>query len=315
MESQIPEESRVQTQKSRDEERKGEAGTSRIDRQEEVAQEAKTTPEEEATIGLERVVTSVIREHREREEESKTVAPDPKLKTPAESPAVEISSSEPPSEKKRKRIPRPEPRVRSQRSAAGTSSRGGESKSRGDSALTQRRYDSFSRINFIDERRLLNPEEVYLAKSLLSEVNLLSSVTDVSSYDKKLLCEFWTGLPAVKTEEESVEVNVEGIKYEMEQCIFEESKIETYVALYQTQVNCRTDMSNLISSAPWIKIPYPLQLGAPSFDAGHVFRYDGFGFSLTRRGTGYLFEIVKSSLLNVYECTKGKRIFVEMLCD
>lgn len=39
----------------------------------------------------------------------------------------------------------------------------------------------------------------------------------------------------------------------------------------QTQINCRTDKANLISSAPWIKIPYPLQWGAPTFDAGHAF--------------------------------------------
>ncbi|KAJ6827424.1 nucleobase-ascorbate transporter 2 [Iris pallida] len=38
-----------------------------------------------------------------------------------------------------------------------------------------------------------------------------------------------------------------------------------------TQLNCRTDQANLISSAPWIKIPYPLQWGAPTFDAGHAF--------------------------------------------
>ncbi|KAK1275920.1 Nucleobase-ascorbate transporter 2 [Acorus gramineus] len=38
-----------------------------------------------------------------------------------------------------------------------------------------------------------------------------------------------------------------------------------------TQVHCRVDKSNLISSAPWIKIPYPLQWGAPTFDAGHAF--------------------------------------------
>ncbi|KAK9268090.1 hypothetical protein L1049_010529 [Liquidambar formosana] len=38
-----------------------------------------------------------------------------------------------------------------------------------------------------------------------------------------------------------------------------------------TQDNCRTDRANLISSAPWIKIPYPLQWGAPTFDAGHAF--------------------------------------------
>ncbi|CAN6443714.1 unnamed protein product [Victoria cruziana] len=39
----------------------------------------------------------------------------------------------------------------------------------------------------------------------------------------------------------------------------------------KTQVNCRTDRANLISSAPWIKIPYPLQWGPPTFDAGHCF--------------------------------------------
>ncbi|KAJ4806564.1 Xanthine/uracil permease family protein [Rhynchospora pubera] len=38
-----------------------------------------------------------------------------------------------------------------------------------------------------------------------------------------------------------------------------------------TQFNCRTDRANLISSAPWIKIPYPLQWGAPTFDAGQSF--------------------------------------------
>ncbi|XP_020079796.1 nucleobase-ascorbate transporter 2-like [Ananas comosus] len=38
-----------------------------------------------------------------------------------------------------------------------------------------------------------------------------------------------------------------------------------------TQINCRTDSAHLISSAPWIKIPYPLQWGAPTFDAGHSF--------------------------------------------
>lgn len=38
-----------------------------------------------------------------------------------------------------------------------------------------------------------------------------------------------------------------------------------------TQINCRTDRANLISTAPWIKVPYPLQWGAPTFDAGHAF--------------------------------------------
>eukprot|EP01018_Ginkgo_biloba_P003539 Gb_26069 [translate_table: standard] len=35
--------------------------------------------------------------------------------------------------------------------------------------------------------------------------------------------------------------------------------------------HCRTDRANLISSAPWIKFPYPLQWGAPTFHAGHAF--------------------------------------------
>lgn len=38
-----------------------------------------------------------------------------------------------------------------------------------------------------------------------------------------------------------------------------------------TQFHCRTDRSGLISSAPWIRIPYPLQWGAPTFNAGHAF--------------------------------------------
>nr|XP_029121967.1 nucleobase-ascorbate transporter 1-like [Elaeis guineensis] len=38
----------------------------------------------------------------------------------------------------------------------------------------------------------------------------------------------------------------------------------------KTQDSCRTDRANLISSAPWFKFPYPLQWGAPTFDAGHA---------------------------------------------
>ncbi|KAG9455084.1 hypothetical protein H6P81_007988 [Aristolochia fimbriata] len=38
----------------------------------------------------------------------------------------------------------------------------------------------------------------------------------------------------------------------------------------RTQLNCRTDRANLISSAPWFKFPYPLQWGAPTFNAGHT---------------------------------------------
>ncbi|XP_019086037.1 PREDICTED: nucleobase-ascorbate transporter 5-like [Camelina sativa] len=38
-----------------------------------------------------------------------------------------------------------------------------------------------------------------------------------------------------------------------------------------TQRSCRTDRSGLISSAPWIRVPWPFQWGAPSFDAGEAF--------------------------------------------
>ncbi|XP_039140042.1 nucleobase-ascorbate transporter 3 isoform X1 [Dioscorea cayenensis subsp. rotundata] len=39
----------------------------------------------------------------------------------------------------------------------------------------------------------------------------------------------------------------------------------------KTKIHCRTDRTYLMSSAPWIKIPYPFQWGAPIFSASHVF--------------------------------------------
>ncbi|ERM97670.1 hypothetical protein AMTRI_Chr01g110390 [Amborella trichopoda] len=53
-----------------------------------------------------------------------------------------------------------------------------------------------------------------------------------------------------------------------------------------TQRNCRTDRANLISSAPWIKIPYPLQWGAPTFDAGHAFGMMAAVFASLVESTG-----------------------------
>ncbi|XP_014517779.1 nucleobase-ascorbate transporter 1 [Vigna radiata var. radiata] len=38
-----------------------------------------------------------------------------------------------------------------------------------------------------------------------------------------------------------------------------------------TQNSCRTDRANLISTAPWFMLPYPLQWGAPTFSAAHSF--------------------------------------------
>lgn len=38
-----------------------------------------------------------------------------------------------------------------------------------------------------------------------------------------------------------------------------------------TKQHCRVDRSYLLSSAPWIRIPYPFQWGTPIFGASHVF--------------------------------------------
>ncbi|KFK43350.1 hypothetical protein AALP_AA1G114400 [Arabis alpina] len=38
-----------------------------------------------------------------------------------------------------------------------------------------------------------------------------------------------------------------------------------------TQISCRTDRAGLISASPWIRVPYPFQWGAPTFNAGEAF--------------------------------------------
>ncbi|KAI7728034.1 hypothetical protein M8C21_007381 [Ambrosia artemisiifolia] len=42
-------------------------------------------------------------------------------------------------------------------------------------------------------------------------------------------------------------------------------------AASKTQTSCRTDRAGLVGAAPWIRVPYPFQWGAPSFDAGEAF--------------------------------------------
>lgn len=39
----------------------------------------------------------------------------------------------------------------------------------------------------------------------------------------------------------------------------------------KTQITCRTDRAGIIGGAPWIRVPYPFQWGAPTFDAGETF--------------------------------------------
>ncbi|XP_064951588.1 nucleobase-ascorbate transporter 6 isoform X3 [Musa acuminata AAA Group] len=42
-------------------------------------------------------------------------------------------------------------------------------------------------------------------------------------------------------------------------------------AAAKTQQHCRTDRSGLIASSPWIRVPYPFQWGAPTFNGGEAF--------------------------------------------
>ncbi|KAL2459141.1 Nucleobase-ascorbate transporter 3 [Forsythia ovata] len=54
----------------------------------------------------------------------------------------------------------------------------------------------------------------------------------------------------------------------------------------RTKLSCRTDRSLLISSAPWIKIPYPFQWGTPIFRASHVFGMVGAALVSSAESTG-----------------------------
>ncbi|KAJ0980304.1 hypothetical protein J5N97_008559 [Dioscorea zingiberensis] len=54
----------------------------------------------------------------------------------------------------------------------------------------------------------------------------------------------------------------------------------------KTKIHCRTDHSYLMSSAPWIKIPYPFQWGAPIFSASHVFGMMGATLVAAVESTG-----------------------------
>ncbi|KAA8529531.1 hypothetical protein F0562_033670 [Nyssa sinensis] len=53
-----------------------------------------------------------------------------------------------------------------------------------------------------------------------------------------------------------------------------------------TQTSCRTDRSGLISAAPWIRVPYPFQWGAPTFDAGEAFAMMAASFVALVESTG-----------------------------
>ncbi|KAK7383093.1 hypothetical protein VNO78_28761 [Psophocarpus tetragonolobus] len=63
----------------------------------------------------------------------------------------------------------------------------------------------------------------------------------------------------------------------------------------QTQVSCRTDRSHLMSSAPWIKVPYPFQWGTPIFRASHVFGMMGAALVSSAESTGAFFAAARLS--------------------
>lgn len=53
-----------------------------------------------------------------------------------------------------------------------------------------------------------------------------------------------------------------------------------------TQNSCRTDRSGIIGSATWIRVPYPFQWGAPTFDAGEAFAMMAASFVALVESTG-----------------------------
>lgn len=53
-----------------------------------------------------------------------------------------------------------------------------------------------------------------------------------------------------------------------------------------TQTSCRTDRAGIISGSPWIRVPYPFQWGAPTFDAGEAFAMMAASFVALVESTG-----------------------------
>ncbi|KAG7591199.1 Xanthine/uracil/vitamin C permease [Arabidopsis thaliana x Arabidopsis arenosa] len=54
-----------------------------------------------------------------------------------------------------------------------------------------------------------------------------------------------------------------------------------------TQISCRTDRAGIISAAPWIRVPYPLQWGGPpTFNAGEIFAMMAASFVSLVESTG-----------------------------
>ncbi|XP_041013551.1 nucleobase-ascorbate transporter 7-like [Juglans microcarpa x Juglans regia] len=59
----------------------------------------------------------------------------------------------------------------------------------------------------------------------------------------------------------------------------------------KTQISCRTDRAGIIGAAPWIRVPYPFQWGAPTFDAGEAFAMMAASFVALVESTGAFFAV------------------------
>ncbi|XP_024990249.1 nucleobase-ascorbate transporter 6-like [Cynara cardunculus var. scolymus] len=60
-----------------------------------------------------------------------------------------------------------------------------------------------------------------------------------------------------------------------------------------TQLSCRTDRAGIIGAAPWIRVPYPFQWGAPTFDAGEAFAMMVASFVSLVESTGALIAVAR----------------------
>ncbi|KAJ4824047.1 N-terminal acetyltransferase [Turnera subulata] len=61
----------------------------------------------------------------------------------------------------------------------------------------------------------------------------------------------------------------------------------------QTKLSCRTDRTYFISSAPWVRVPYPFQWGPPIFRASHVFGMLGAALVSAAESTGTFFAAAR----------------------
>ncbi|URE35467.1 Permease family [Musa troglodytarum] len=61
----------------------------------------------------------------------------------------------------------------------------------------------------------------------------------------------------------------------------------------KTQLHCRTDRSGLVGGSPWIRVPYPFQWGAPTFDAGEAFAMLAASFVSLVESTGTFIAVTR----------------------